>query len=69
MSNNILLTGCYGFIGRHICDYLIKKKYKVYCVVKKKRKDKLNKRVKIIKYTNNLTKIFVILKFSRTSKS
>ena len=54
MSNNILLTGCYGFIGRHICDYLIKKKYKVYCVVKKKRKDKLNKRVKIIKYTNNL---------------
>ena len=29
---NILVTGCSGFIGFHLCEHLLKKKYKVYGV-------------------------------------
>ncbi len=30
MSKNILVTGCCGFIGSNMCDFLLKKNYKVY---------------------------------------
>ena len=29
MSNTILVTGCCGFLGSNMCDFLLKKKYKV----------------------------------------
>ena len=29
---NILVTGCAGFIGFHLCKHLLKKTYKVYGV-------------------------------------
>ena len=30
MKNISFITGCAGFIGSHMCDYLLKKKHKVY---------------------------------------
>ena len=30
MKKISLVTGCAGFIGSHMCDYLLKKKMKVY---------------------------------------
>ena len=44
MKKKILLTGSSGFLGSHILPYLLKKKIKVFDVLKKKRaKEKLNK--------------------------
>lgn len=30
MSNSVLITGAAGFIGSHLCDYFLKKKFKVF---------------------------------------
>ena len=30
MKKNVLVTGCCGFIGSNMCDYLLEKKYKIY---------------------------------------
>ena len=29
MKKNVLITGCAGFLGSHLCDYFLSKKYKV----------------------------------------
>ena len=29
MNKNILITGCCGFIGSNMCEFLLKKKYKI----------------------------------------
>ena len=46
MNNKVLLTGSSGFLGSYILQYLLKKKIKVFDVLKKKRIDKkFNKRL------------------------
>ena len=30
MTDNILVTGCAGFIGSHLIDYLLKKKFNIF---------------------------------------
>jgi len=46
MKKKILLTGSSGFLGSHILPYLLKKKIKVFDVLKKKRaNEKLNKKL------------------------
>ena len=35
---NILLTGSEGFIGSNVKSILVKNKFKVYCLVRKKKK-------------------------------
>ena len=49
---NVLVTGGSGFLGSHVCDELIKKKFKVinFDVV---RKNNLNKKISFI--NGNLT--------------
>ena len=37
MKKKILLTGSSGFLGSHILPYLLKKKIKVFDVLKKKK--------------------------------
>ena len=32
MQKTVLITGGAGFIGSHLCDYYIKKQYKVICI-------------------------------------
>ena len=39
---NILLTGSEGFIGSNIKSILVKNKFKVYCLVRKKKKNSKN---------------------------
>ena len=39
---NILLTGSEGFIGNNVKNILCKKKFKVYCLVRKKKKNLKN---------------------------
>ena len=39
---NILLTGSEGFIGSNVKSILVKKKFKVYCLVRKKKKNSKN---------------------------
>ena len=39
---NILLTGSEGFIGSNVKSILVKKKFKVYCLVRKKKKNLKN---------------------------
>ena len=29
MKKNVLVTGCCGFIGSNMCDFLLKKKYNI----------------------------------------
>ena len=46
MGKKILLTGSSGFLGSHILQYLLKKKIKVFDILKKKRiNKKLNKKL------------------------
>lgn len=46
MNNKVLLTGSSGFLGSYILQYLLKKKIKVFDVLKRKRIDKkFNKRL------------------------
>ena len=37
MGKKILLTGSSGFLGSHILQYLLKKKIKVFDILKKKK--------------------------------
>jgi nucleoside-diphosphate-sugar epimerase len=58
---NILVTGCAGFIGFHLCQHLLQKKYKVYGVdnlnnyydvgLKKNRLNILRKTIKTLEDT------------------
>ena len=46
MNNKVLLTGSSGFLGSHILQYLLKKKIKVFDILKKKRiNKKFNKKL------------------------
>ena len=55
----ILITGVTGFIGKNLLDYLLKKKYFIYVVLKKSKKNikfakqhKINKNFKSIIFSN-----------------
>ena len=64
MIKNILITGGAGYIGSHVAEYLIKKKFNVFIIdnLSTGYKKLINKKSKFIKkkniYINNQTKIF-----------
>ena len=47
---NFLVTGATGFIGSNIINLLIKKKMKVYALIKSSSKNKIPKKKKFIFY-------------------
>tara|TARA_A100001015_G_scaffold321162_1_gene450505 strand:- start:1750 stop:2685 length:936 start_codon:yes stop_codon:yes gene_type:complete len=48
MNNKILVTGCAGFIGSHVCQYLLKNEYSIYGI------DNLNSYYDVKKKEKNL---------------
>ena len=68
MKKTFLVTGCAGFIGSHLVDYLLAKKYKVvgldnlstgnFFFLKNAKKNKNFKFVKLDLFKNNINKYF-----------
>ena len=66
--NNVLITGGAGYIGSHIIELLIKKKYKVFIIdnLSTGYKKLINQKAKFYKLNiNNLKKIRKIIKVNK----
>ncbi|PLY06388.1 MAG: hypothetical protein C0625_09625 [Arcobacter sp.] len=59
----ILVTGATGFIGQNLVKFLIDKNYEVHCIVRSKSNiSKINNKVKIFKYDENIDSLIIYLK-------
>lgn len=66
MTKSALITGCDGFIAKHLIDYLLAKNYYIYAGYYKKKPQLYSKNLKIIKLnvTNNM-QVLNALKISK----